>query len=173
MAVPTDRRILLTENDPNRVIIGVGEVACAHHPQVLVTQALGSCVGVTLWDPRTQIAGMAHVMLPESTNSTAQGRATRFADVAIPALVQQMADLGAPKRRLIAKMAGGSAMFNSDSQMESIGSRNAAAVLEQLEVQGILVQASDCGGSHARTIELRLDSGVLVIRSYVYGIREI
>ncbi len=160
-------------DDPDRILVGVGECASGEYPQVLVTQALGSCVGVTLWDPRTRIGGMAHVMLPDSNGSTAPGRPTRFADLAIPVLVEQLAELGSPKRRLIAKIAGGSAMFSSDTGIESIGSRNATAVVEALERQGILVQSSDCGGSHARTIELRLDSGVLVVRSYVYGIREI
>lgn len=173
MTAATAARLLLPETDPNRIIVGVGEYACARHPEVLVTQALGSCVGVTLWDPRTQVGGMAHVMLPESSNHSGPGHATRFADLAVPALVEKLAGLGSPKRRLIAKLAGGSAMFTSDSGIGSIGARNTVAVEEALERLGILVQSSDCGGSHARTIELRLDSGVLVVRSYVYGIREI
>lgn len=172
-AQPATKRLILTEADPDRILIGVGELATGHHPQVLVTQALGSCVGLTLWDPRTGMGGMAHVMLPASNSSATPGKATRFADLAVPALIEQLAELGSPKRRLIAKIAGGSAMFTSDSGMGSIGARNAAAVVEHLERLGVPVQASDCGGSHARTIELRLDTGVLVVRSYVYGIREI
>jgi chemotaxis protein CheD len=172
VAETTTKRLVLTEADPDRILIGVGELATGQHPQVLVTQALGSCVGVTLWDPRTRVGGMAHVMLPASGHSTAPGRATRFADLAVPALVDLLTDLGSPKRRLIAKIAGGSAMFTGDS-MGSIGARNAAAVVDHLEQLGLLVQASDCGGSHARTIELHLETGVLVVRSYVYGIKEI
>jgi len=159
--------------DPNHVIVGVGKIACAEDPQVLITQALGSCIGLTLWDPRSRLGGMAHIMLPASPEGDVTGRRHRFADLAIPELVEQMVDAGAGRHRLIAKMAGGASMFRGESGMDSIGGRNAAAVLEQLEKCGLLVRAADTGGSHARTIELHLDTGILLVRSYSYGMREI
>lgn len=160
------------EDDTNHVLVGVGEIACAGAGQVLITRALGSCVGVTLWDPRLNIAGMAHVMLPAAPERVT-GRRQRFADLAIPDLLEQLQGLGVSKRRLVAKIAGGSSMFKGESGIDSIGDRNVAAVLEQLEAQGISVRAADTGGSHARTIELRLDTGVLLVRSYAQGMREI
>jgi chemotaxis protein CheD len=159
--------------DPDHVLVGVGESACAKEPKVLITRALGSCVGATLWDPRLRIGGMAHVMLPASPAGGFSGRPHRFADIAIPELVEQLVSLGAVRRRLVAKIAGGSAMFKGDSGIDSIGGRNVAAVLEQLAGCGLRVSAADTGGSHARTIELHLDTGVLLVRSYVYGMREI
>lgn len=159
--------------NPNEIIVGVGEYAVAAHPAVLITQALGSCVGVCLWDPRLRIGGMAHVMLPSAPASGFSGRPHRFADLAIPAMVSRMAELGCKERGLIAKLAGGSAMFKGESGIDTIGGRNVAAVTAQLERYGIKSKASDTGGSHARTIELRLDTGTLLVRSYTFGIREI
>ncbi len=159
--------------DPLHVIVGVGEIACAHEPEVLVTQALGSCIGLTLWDPRLCIGGMAHVMLPASPAGDFTGRRHRFADLAVPELVEEMLRLGAGRHRMIAKIAGGAAMFKGDSGMDTIGKRNATAVIEQLEKCGLTVRAADTGGSHARTIELHMNSGVLLVRSYTFGMREI
>jgi len=158
---------------PNHVIVGVGEIACANEPEVLVTQALGSCIGLTLWDPRIHLGGMAHVMLPAAPGSDFSGRRHRFADLAVPDLVEMMVAAGAGRHRMVAKIAGGSAMFKGDSGMDTIGARNAAAVIEQLGKCGLSVKAADTGGSHARTIELQLDTGVLLVRSYSFGMREI
>jgi chemotaxis protein CheD len=159
--------------DPRLVLVGVGELACAREPSVLVTQALGSCIGLALWDPRLRIGGMAHVMLPASPDGELTGRRHRFADLAVPELIEQMVAMGAGRHRMFAKIAGGSSMFKGDSGMDSIGGRNAVAVIEQLERAGLAVCASDTGGSHARTIELHLDTGTLMVRSYSFGMREI
>jgi chemotaxis protein CheD len=159
--------------DSGHIVVGVGELACAREPEILVTQALGSCIGLTLWDPRTHVGGMAHVMLPNSPDGEFTGRRYRFANLAVPELIEEMVALGAGRHRMFAKIAGGSAMFKGDSGMDSIGGRNAAAVIELLEDQGLAVCASDTGGSHARTIELHLDTGILIVRSYSFGMREI
>ena len=164
---------LASTEDPLHVIIGVGEIACGRYPEVLITQALGSCVGVTLWDPRLKLGGLAHVMLPAAPGRDFSGRRHRFADLAIPELVERMVDQGAGRRRIVAKLAGGASMFRGESGIDSIGERNLAAVLCQLERAGIPVASADTGGSHARTIQLSLDTGILLVRSYTYGIHEI
>jgi chemotaxis protein CheD len=160
-------------SNPNHVIVGVGESATGRHPEILVTQALGSCVGVCLWDPRLKVGGMAHVMLPSAPASGFSGRPHRFADIAVPELVQALVALGSSTRVLVAKIAGGSAMFKGESGIDTIGGRNVAAVKAQLAAYGMKVAAADTGGSHARTIELHLDTGALLVRSYTFGIREI
>lgn len=169
---PANERTFGVGANPDEVIVGVGELAVATHPQLLVTQALGSCVGVCLWDPRSRIGGMAHVMLP-SAPASFSGRAHRFADLAIPALLERMRSMGARESGLVAKLAGGSAMFKGESGIDTIGGRNVEAVKRQLALHGIKIKASDTGGSHARTIELLLDTGVLLVRSYTFGMREI
>jgi chemotaxis protein CheD len=164
---------LAPKDDSERIIVGVGEIGCSLGPGVLITQALGSCVGVALWDPRLHIGGLAHVMLPTALGSEIGGRRHRFADIAIPEMVERMIDLGAGSRRLVAKLAGGASMFSGESGTDTIGDRNVVAVRDQLERAGVPVVAADTGGSHARTIELFSSTGILLIRSYTYGMREI
>lgn len=159
--------------DPRHVIVGVGQLACGVHPQILITQALGSCVGLALWDPMTRIGGLAHIMLPSASDSAMRGHPARFGSTAVPALVEQLSEMGAPKRRIVARIAGGAAMFGGDSDLGTIGKRNTAEVRAQLHRLGIPIRGEDTGGSHARTIELHLDTGILLVRSYVFGLREI
>lgn len=160
-------------NDDNVVIVGVGEVAVAADPVVLVTQALGSCVGVSLYDPVTRMGGLAHVMLPSHEDSSMDGHPLRFASEAIPALVYRLSQVGVPRRRLVAKLAGGAAMFKGDSPIASIGQRNADEVKRRLDSCGIAIAAEDTGAAHARTVELHLSTGILLVRSYLYGMREL
>lgn len=164
---------LMSVEDPSRIVVGVGEISCARDPETLITQALGSCVGIALWDPRLMIGGMAHVMLPAAPSSDFAGRRHRFADLAVPDLFERMIDLGAGRRRIVAKIAGGASMFRGESGIDTIGDRNVAAVRNQLERAGVPVVAADTGGSHARTIELSPGTGILLVRSYSYGIHEI
>jgi chemotaxis protein CheD len=138
-----------------------------------MTPALGSCVGVTLWDSTKQRGGMAHVMLPTKGSTRMDGILTRFASVAIPMMVDRLARLGSPARRLEAKMAGGAAMFHGENSLAGIGQRNVTEARDQLQRLGITIVAEDIGANYARTIELHLDTGVLVVRSYLYGIREL
>lgn len=164
---------VLGESGARQVVVGVGEIATAGHPSVLITQALGSCVGIALWDPMTRSGGMAHIMLPTAADSILDGHPERFASTGLPLLVMRMAELGVPKRRLVAKIAGGAAMFAGDPGLETIGKRNLGEVRAQLARLGVPIRGEDTGGSHARTIELRLDTGILLVRSFVYGMKEI
>lgn len=155
------------------MVVRVGDLRLAEHPEVLLTRALGSCVGLTMWDPATKIAAMAHIMLPEADEPRTRCSPSRFASSAVPLMVERLAEQGCPRRRLRVKLAGGAAMFKAESGIERIGARNAAEVKAQLGRLGMTLESEDTGGMHARTIELRLDTGVLLVRSYVYGMREI
>lgn len=161
------------DNVDRHVTVGVGELAIAAHPQILTTQALGSCVGIALWDPARQVGGMAHVMLPSSDDTRMEGKMHRFATHAVPELVGMLEADGSSHRRIIAKIAGGAAMFKGDSMLAGIGARNIEEVRRQLHLAGVRLRAEDTGGDYARTIELQLDTGILLVRSYQYGIREI
>lgn len=158
--------------DENTVLIVTGELAVGEHPQVLVTPALGSCVGVTLWDAFGRRGGMAHVMLPSPSDTRLTGLVDRFASIAVPKLAEMVAN-GSNPRRLVAKIAGGSMMFGNEDGTTSIGSRNVAEVKRQLTLLRIPLVAEDTGGAHARTIELHLDTGLVVVRSYRYGIKDL
>lgn len=158
---------------PLVVEVGVGEWVVGCEPQRLLTQALGSCVGVTLWDAQTRRGAMGHVMLPAPVDSSLRGDMRRFASHAIPGMASQLHNLGVPTARLVAKLTGGAAMFHGESAVAHIGSRNLDEVKRQLSLLRIPVVAEDTGGSHARTIELHLDTGLLLVRSYRYGVHEL
>ena len=160
-------------NDPDMVEVAVGEFAIAEHPAFLMTPALGSCVGAALWDPVLKQGGLAHVMLPTSLESMSPGTEHRFASFAIPEMVRLLQDAGSPRRRLVAKIAGGANMFRANSSIAQIGSRNVAEVKRQLELLNIPILAEDTGERHARTVEFMLDTGVMVVRSYLYGVKRL
>lgn len=155
------------------VEVGVGDVCVADHPKYLMTAALGSCVGVAIHDPLLKRGALAHVMLPTPIESGMHANETRFASVALPRMVDEIIRSGSLKRRLVAKIAGGSAMFRGDTSLASIGRRNVEEVKRQLELLGIRLIAEDTGESHARTVEFHLDTGDFMVRSYVYGIRKL
>jgi chemotaxis protein CheD len=159
--------------DPDVVEVGVGEIAIAEYPRYLMTPALGSCVGLALFDRSAKRGGLAHLMLPSPSDTAQTGDERRFASSGVPLLVQMLSDVGSPRRRLTAKIAGGSAMFKSDTMLATIGERNVAEVKKQLRLLNIPVIAEDTGEGHARTVELHLDTGEFVVRSYVYGVRRL
>lgn len=158
--------------DAEVIHVATGEYALAEHPQVLMTPALGSCVGVALWDAYRRRGGLAHVMLPTPGDGARGGNLDRFASEAIPAMASALAD-GMAVRRLVAKIVGGAAMFRGDSRLAGVGDRNVEEVRDQLALLRIPILAEDTGGSHARTVELHLDTGLVVVRSYMYGIKEL
>lgn len=160
--------------DPNQVDVGVGELAVAEHPRFLLTPALGSCVGVAIYDLGAKRGGLAHIMLPRPVGDpSAPGATHRFASVAVPELVQRLIKAGAHKHGLQAKIAGGAAMFRGDSALSSIGDRNVAEVKHQLRLMSVPLLAEDTGESHARTVELHLDTGTLLVRSYQFGVKKL
>ncbi|MFH5183193.1 chemotaxis protein CheD [Paenibacillus sp. TAB 01] len=156
--------------------VGMADLNVAHLTGVLKTTGLGSCVGLTLYDSKAKVAGMAHVMLPNSEIAREGSlNIAKYADTAIPELVRRMESLGAFVRRMEAKMAGGAQMFafagNSDTMR--IGPRNVESCKDMLERYGIPLRAEDTGGSYGRTVEFDCDNGILLIRSVQQGVKEL
>lgn len=147
--------------------VGISDLKVARSPDTLVTFALGSCVGICLYDSVVKVAGLSHIMLPDSTQTHGPVQRFRFADTAIPALVQQMTMLGANPRRMKAKIAGGARMFAtaSNSSLSNIGQRNVIAVKEQLRKLGIPIIAEDTGKDYGRTQFFSAEDGSMVIKS--------
>ncbi len=140
------------------------------------TTGLGSCVGVTLFDPMLKVAGLAHVMLPSSEIAREGAlNIAKYADTAVPELVRKLLALGAMQSRLVAKMAGGSQMFTFAGTGDSmrIGPRNVESCKTMLLQLGIPLLAEDTGGNYGRTIELDCETGILFIRSVQMGIKEL
>lgn len=162
--------------DKSIIKVGMADLNVTSNPNLIRTTGLGSCVGLTLYDPHLKLAGMAHVMLPSSDIAReGQLNIAKYADTALPELLERMLKLGAERRRLIAKMAGGAQMFafaGSGDTMR-IGPRNVESCKEMLVHLGIPLVAEDTGGNYGRTIELDSETGVLNIRSVQKGVKEL
>ena len=140
----------------------IGEIVVSRDPDdELVALGLGSCIGVVMIDARAQAAGLAHVMLPESGGE--DGRPGRFADTAVPELLDRMLALGADRGHLRVAMTGGAAMFGSGGQLD-IGMRNAEAVRAALSSAGLRCHAAETGGTQGRTVRVSVGSGDVTVR---------
>lgn len=135
-------------------------------PDAITTLGLGSCVGIVLYDPTMKIAGLAHIMLPDSTQIRSNENVAKFADTGIDALIAMLAKKGVSKTRLVAKIAGGAQMFASAStnSMLCVGKRNVEATKKKLASLGIRLIAEDTGESYGRTIEFYPETGELLIK---------
>lgn len=155
--------------------VGMADLKIAKEPDVLTTLGLGSCVGIALYDSSLKLGGLAHIMLPDSTQIKNNSNRAKFADTAIELLLEQMLSEGARKNRIVAKIAGGAHMFdfkNMDDMMR-IGTRNVAAVTQILKAVHIPIIAQDTGDNYGRTIELHTLTGMLRVKTIGHGVREI
>jgi chemotaxis protein CheD len=155
------------------IIVGMADLNVTRTPGVLTTIGLGSCVGIALYDPFHKIAGLAHVMLPDSTQIQNKGNLAKFADTATAKLIADMKRLGAKKELMKAKIAGGAQMFSFSSVQENmrIGDRNVEAVLRLLSRLCIPLVARDTGSNYGRTVELYAQDGRFVIKTIGHGIQ--
>ena len=140
--------------------------ASADPADVLVTYSLGSCIGVSFYDPVAQIGGMLHCLLPEFTGSEADAdNPFKFADTGVKILLDKIISMGAVKRRLQVKIAGGAKRLKSISDRFDIGKRNYLAVRKILWKNAIMIKAQDVGGTIPRTMYLNIADGEVMIRS--------
>ncbi|WP_047981249.1 chemotaxis protein CheD [Ornithinibacillus contaminans] len=163
----------MSKDQQTVIKVGIADLNIVTAPDVIRTSGLGSCVGVVLYDPYKHIAGMAHVMLPDSKLGKQETlSAYKYADTAIDILVDQLCAKGIRKTQLQAKLAGGAQMFqfNSSNDIMRIGERNTEAVLQKLREHAIPVVASDVGGNFGRTIEFDPLTAKLKIRTINKGI---
>lgn len=136
-------------------------------PDSVTTLGLGSCVGIAIRDPLTRIGGLAHVMLPDSTQIKENKNRAKFADTGIEELVEQMVAAGAGRARLVAKIAGGAQMFSfqNKSGLISIGERNVEAAKQKLTELKIPILAEDTGLNYGRTVIFYPETGAFEIRA--------
>lgn len=151
------------------ITIGIGDLKVCKSPDVLVTYALGSCVGVCLLDATVGVGGLSHVMLPESNPASAAATPMRFADTALPMLISQMERMGASRSHLTAKIAGGATMFAAASDKFNIGERNLEAVRRFLHSNHIPILAEDVGLDYGRTQFFYPETGIMEIRAAAKG----
>lgn len=156
----------------NTITVGIADINVVKNEDTLVTYALGSCVGICLYDSQIKVAGLAHIMLPSSTQlASVTNQPYKFADTGIKELVKMMSANGASPQRLKAKIAGGAQMFAavSNSSLANIGERNVAAVKQWLALLRIPIIAQDTGKNYGRTLYLDAETGTMRIKSAKLG----
>ena len=156
--------------------VGMADLNVTDKTGTLTTLGLGSCIGITLYDPKNKIVGMAHIMLPSSKQIKNNSNKAKFADTAIDVLIESMIKKGARKSNLKAKIAGGAQMFSfgkEGNDVMKIGYRNAVATKEKLAELNIPLLAEDTGGNYGRTIEIYGEDGRLFIKTIGHGTKYI
>jgi chemotaxis protein CheD len=132
----------------------------------VVTHALGSCLGITVYDPAARVAGMLHVQLPTSQIDPDRARTTphMFVDTGVPELFRAAYALGAKKERMDVKVAGGANLLDEGKSFR-IGERNFAALRKLLWKNNVLIKAHDVGGRESRTLYMNVGTGAVRIRT--------
>jgi chemotaxis protein CheD len=148
---------------PQLLVAGIGEmVLTADASTRLVAFGLGSCVALSLWDPRTRVGGLAHFMLP---SGTAAGPPVKFVETGMSVFLTAFEAHGGSPRRAQIKAVGGAAMLAISPSALEIGRRNAQAVESALGGRGLVLHASDLGGNAGRTVQLDVATGRLHVKS--------
>lgn len=147
--------------------LGISEAfATADTARTIVTYSLGSCVGLVLYDPVVKVGGMVHCLLPLSTidANKAREQPAMFTDTGVSLLLQMVFNLGADRKRLVAKVAGGSCMMDEKGTFR-IGERNYTILRKVLWKNNIMLAGEDVGGTIPRTLYLEIESGRIFVRT--------
>ncbi|MCI9377018.1 MAG: chemotaxis protein CheD [Eubacterium sp.] len=155
--------------------VGMADLNICKSPDIITTLGLGSCIGLTLYDPVTKIGGLVHYMLPDSTQMRNNSNIAKFADTGIDELLKQVLRAGANRTRLVAKIAGGAKMFSvsGSSNISNIGERNALAAKAKLKQLRIRLIAEDTGLNYGRTVELHCETGDFYIKAIGKPVKKI
>lgn len=147
--------------------VGMADLKIAKAPDSLTTLGLGSCIGLTLYDPVTKVGGLVHYMLPDSTKLKNNTNIAKFGDSGIRELYNQVVAAGAKPGRIVAKIAGGAKMFEVSglSNIGNVGERNAEAAVEILKELKVKLIARDTGLNYGRTVVLNCENGDYLIKS--------
>jgi chemotaxis protein CheD len=151
----------------SKIIVGVSDARISTDPQAtLITYSLGSCIGLALFDPAVQMAGLLHFQLPSAAADPARGqeKPLMFGDSGAEQLIKSMEAHGAQRKRMKVKLAGASEMLN-DTKAFNIGRRNHTAIRKFLWQQGMLIDAEDIGGPTPRTMSLNVSDGKVIIKA--------
>ena len=151
----------------DKLVVGIADMKMARQNGMLITYALGSCIGICLYDPLIQLAALVHIMLPLNME-TGRKSPLKYADTGIRETLRQMEGKGAARSRIVAKIAGGARMFEvaGGGNLGNIGQRNIESTHMVLRREGIRLLREDVGGSVARTLLFDAASGQACVRSY-------
>lgn len=141
--------------------VGIGKIKVVDGHNSLIAKSLGSCIGVAVYDEKNDVAGLAHVMLPEGDKDKPE-KPAMYAPEAVELLKEEIIEKGGRKRNLKAKISGGAQMFSYTSD-KNIGSRNAKKIKEELKNNDIKLTGEDVGGDHARTVTFKTGSMTMMV----------
>lgn len=150
-----------------KYIVGIADMKMAQREGMLITYALGSCIGICLYDPLIKLAALLHILLPLNME-TGRKSPLKYADTGIRETLRQMERKGAARKRIVAKIAGGAKMFEiqGNGNLGNIGQRNVESVHFILQKEGIRLLREDVGGTQARTLLFDVATGNGCVRSY-------
>ena len=153
-------------NGSKPVVVGIADMKIISDGKI-ITYALGSCIGICLYDPKLKLAALVHIMLPLNME-TGRKNPLKYADTGIRETLKAMQLKGAMKSRITAKAAGGAKMFevSGKGSLGNIGQRKIESVHAILKLEGMRLLAEDVGGSVARTLTFDADTGQAIIQSY-------
>jgi len=149
------------------IVIGIADLKCSNNKDdVLITYALGSCIAVAIYDPAVKVAGLLHYMLPDSSLDAAKGKGSpgMFADTGIPLLFKSCYSLGADKKRIIVKVAGGASILDNTNYFR-IGEKNIMALRQIFWRNKVFIDKEDTGGNSNRTVRLDVADGKVTVKS--------
>ena len=151
----------------NVIKVGMADLNIAKAPDSLTTLGLGSCIGLTLYDPVAKVGGLVHYMLPDSTKLKNNSNIAKFGDTGIRELYNKMIANGASPSRMVAKIAGGAKMFEVSglSNVGNVGERNAEEAKIMLKELKIRLIAEDTGLNYGRTVVLDCENGKYIIKA--------
>lgn len=154
-------------------IANIGEFVVGQKSDILTALGLGSCVACILYDKVNKIGGLAHIMLPNSAEiHREQQNMNKFADKAIPNMINEMKNKGASQINIVSKIIGGAQMFPTIINMEDIGKKNIESVKLRLKENNIRTVFEETGGNIGRTVIFNTENNVLKIKTKE-GIKEI
>ena len=149
------------------VKVGVAQFRVGQAPIKMMTMALGSCLGIVLFDASARVGALAHAMHPRRERVKNNANKAKFVDTVIPLLIDRMVRQGARRERIVAKIFGGARMFDSYAGCRGllqIGDENVVSAREELHERAIPIIAECVGGSNGRTIVFDLSNGNVVVR---------
>ena len=150
----------------DKLIVGIADMKMGKGGEKLITYALGSCIGICLYESQMKLAALIHIMLPLNLE-TGRKNVYKYADTGIRSTLREMELKGARRANITAKIAGGARMFEiSGGSIGNIGQRNIESVRQILRMEKIPLLWEDVGGTIARTMEFDSATGTGTIRSY-------
>jgi chemotaxis protein CheD len=148
------------------IVVGVGDMKVSNDPQIiLATYSLGSCIGLTIFDPISKVGGILHYMLPEAKIDAVKAKKNpyMFGDTGIPLLFKESYKLGANKNRLKVKVVGGAQILDQNG-LFNIGKRNYLILRKLFWKDNVMIDFEDVGGNVNRTLKLEINSGNTILK---------